>query len=63
MDKRDDKSHIYKHRSETIGHMSNFGQVEVLDTEYLEGPKKIVEAVHTNFRRGTINIAAAVLNC
>ena len=44
-------------------HTFNFEQVEVLATECMEGPRRIIEAVYTELRTATIYIAAEVLSC
>ena len=38
--------------------MFNLREVDVLATECMEGPRKIIEEVHTKLRRTTINKAS-----
>ena len=63
MEKRDEKSNIYKHRRGIRGHMLNFEQVEILATECMDDQRKFIEGVHIKLKRATINKAADVPNC
>ena len=63
MDKDDEKGIFTKHWTETRGHKLKVEQVDVLETECLEGLRRFIEAVHTKFRRATINKTSELLNC
>ena len=63
MERREEKSHTCEHSRETRGHMFNFEQVEVLATEAMEGPRRVIEAVYTKLRSTSINKAVEVPGC
>jgi len=54
VEKRDKRSHIYKHYMETRGHRFNFEDVEILATENSKYPRKLLEGMHTKLTKNTI---------
>ena len=44
---KEDKIHIYKQKRATKGHNFNFDKVEIIATESIERPRRILELLHT----------------
>ena len=55
VDKKDERSHIFKHYRETGGHSFNFEDEQVLAAEKLEHPKNFLEEIYTKFDKNTFN--------
>ena len=55
VEKREERSHIYKHYRDTQGHRFNFNDVQILATEKLMMPRRFLEGIYTKFNEKAIN--------
>ena len=63
MEKRDQKSHVYKYNLETEGHRFDLVAVKFVVTEKLEYSRRYMEGVHKKMTKNANNRAVKIPAC